>query len=122
MTPACETQRLDAAQAHEENEKAKKLLKEGALSAASSRLEQSLLCAGTALGHDSWMAIERLRDLADFNDGINNHESTLGAAADACMRVGEGRMQGGGGGGRGGEIIAARGEGREGALRSRGRK
>ena len=86
MVPICETERFDAAQAHEEGEKAKRLLKEGALSAASSRLEQSLLCAGTALGHDGRLAIERLRDLADFNDGINNHASTLGAAADACMK------------------------------------
>jgi len=64
-------------QADQENEKAKVLLGDGSFSGASARLELCLLCAGNAWGHTSSAAMQRLRDLADFNDLIHNEKSSV---------------------------------------------
>jgi len=64
-------------QALVDNDAAVKLFNDGAFTAASSRLEAALLCAGDACGHTSQAALEKLRDLADFNELIKNHESAI---------------------------------------------
>jgi tetratricopeptide (TPR) repeat protein len=60
-----------------DNDAAVKLFIDGAFTAAFTRLEAALLSAGDACGHTSQAALEKLRDLADFNELIKNHESSI---------------------------------------------